>query len=62
MGATTAMFIDGPGNEANTTFAALPERTYVLDGMQVVYQSGPGPFGYSLEEPRKVLRELLSEK
>lgn len=62
MAATTTMLIDGPGNEANTAFAALPERVYVLDGLKVAYQSGPGPHEYSLEEPRMVLEELLSKK
>lgn len=62
MGAVTTMLIDGPGNEVNTAFAALPERTYVLNGSQVVYQSGPGPFEYSLDGPRKALDELLSQK
>ena len=42
--------VDGMNNEACSTYAAFPERLYVLQKGQVALQGGMGPMDYSVEE------------
>jgi len=42
--------VDRMDNAANTAYAALPERLYVVQDGKIIYAGEPGPFGYNLEE------------
>ena len=51
--------VDTIDNQADTLFAAWPERIYILGaGGRVVYKGDMGPFGYHPEDAEKALLAL----
>ena len=50
--------VDPMDDRANTAFAALPERIYVVLDGRIAYQGGLGPFDYKIEE----VAEFLSKR
>jgi len=44
------ILVDPMDDRANIAFAALPERLYVVQDGQIVYQGGLGPFDYKISE------------
>lgn len=43
--------IDDMSNEVNEAYAAHPDRLYLIDQAgTIVYQGGPGPFGFKSDE------------
>lgn len=42
--------VDGMANKACSTYAAFPERLYILQNGKVALQGGMGPMDYSVEE------------
>ncbi len=52
-----ALLVDTLSNEANTKYAAWPERLYVIVDDVIVYKGGPGPFGYVLSDVQKWLAD-----
>ena len=52
--------IDSLDNPAEKTFAAWPERIYILGpGGKVLYKGGMGPFGFDVDAGEKALVERL---
>jgi len=47
---STEIFVDSMEDETNKVYAALFERLYVIQSNQIVYQGGPGPFKYDLDD------------
>lgn len=52
------ILVDPMDDRANHSYAALPERLYVISEGRVVYQGGLGPFGYSIEEVEELLSKM----
>jgi hypothetical protein len=51
MGTETTILVDDIRNTANATYAAWPERIYVIDtDGRIVYKGGIGPFYFDPEE------------
>jgi len=44
------ILVDPMDDRANIAYAALPERLYVVQDGQIVYQGGLGPFDYKISE------------
>lgn len=44
------ILVDPMDDRANIAYAALPERLYVVQDGQIVYQGGLGPFDYKIPE------------
>jgi len=44
------ILVDPMDDRANIAFAALPERLYVVQDGQIIYQGGLGPFDYKISE------------
>lgn len=42
------VLLDKLDDAANKAFAALPERLYIVNGGNVVYKGGQGPFRYKV--------------
>jgi len=42
--------VDPMDDRANIAYAALPERLYVVQDGQIIYQGGLGPFDYNISE------------
>ena len=53
------LLVDGIENSVAVTFAARPERLYILESDKVVYRGGEGPRQYDLEEMNQTLHELM---
>jgi len=54
--------IDSMQNQAETAYAAWPERLYVVaQGGRIVYRGGLGPFHFDLEEMEEALSAHLAE-
>jgi len=51
------LVVDSIDNSANRAYAAWPERLYVIVDGVVVFKSGPGPFGYVLDDVRAWLED-----
>ncbi|KAL8178639.1 UNVERIFIED_CONTAM: Type I iodothyronine deiodinase [Gekko kuhli] len=51
--------LDTMENLSSSKYAALPERLYVLQRGKIVYKGGVGPWNYSPQEVREVLKQLL---
>jgi hypothetical protein len=49
--------VDPINNAANIAYGANPERLYILQGGQVRYRGGVGPFEYHLSEVRDWLHQ-----
>lgn len=56
------LFLDTMDNKANETFAALPERLYVLHNDRVSYIGGLGPLLYCVSEVENWLRAFAMSK
>uniref|UniRef100_A0A803ST90 Iodothyronine deiodinase n=2 Tax=Anolis carolinensis TaxID=28377 RepID=A0A803ST90_ANOCA len=54
-----SVVMDTMENLSSSTYAALPERLYVLQGGNIVYKGGVGPWNYNPQEVREVLEKLL---
>ncbi len=52
------LVVDSIDNSANRAYAAWPERLYIIVDGVVVFKSGPGPFGYVLDDVRKWLEHF----
>uniref|UniRef100_A0A7N4V516 Iodothyronine deiodinase n=2 Tax=Sarcophilus harrisii TaxID=9305 RepID=A0A7N4V516_SARHA len=50
--------LDTMDNLTSRSYAALPERFYVLLEGRILFKGGPGPWHYDPEEVRKVLEKL----
>jgi len=48
-------------NKASVTYAALPERLYVVLDGKIIYEGAQGPFGYSLPEVERCLQKFIRE-
>lgn len=58
----TAYYADSTKDETRLAFAAYPERLYVLAGDgTVVYQGGPGPFNYNMDELATWLKHFRAD-
>jgi len=44
------ILVDPMDDRANIAYAALPERLYVVQDGQIIYQGGLGPFDYNISE------------
>jgi len=44
------ILVDPMDDRANIAYAALPERLYIVQDGQIVYQGGLGPFDYKISE------------
>lgn len=54
------VLVDAPDNPTERTYAALPERVYLVDERgKVAYKGKPGPWGYDLDEVEWALRQFL---
>jgi len=53
------VLVDTMENKVNLAFGAWPERLYVLNKGKVVYQGGPGPFQYDIDELEQFLENAL---
>lgn len=49
-------------DSANRSYAAWPERLYIIVDGVIVYKSGPGPFGYVLDDVRSWLEKHVVGK
>jgi hypothetical protein len=59
LGYRIPLAIDSIDNRADRSFAAWPERIYVLGPQgKVLYKGGMGPFGFHPDEAEKVLASL----
>jgi hypothetical protein len=44
------ILVDPMDDRANLAYAALPERLYIVQDGQLIYQGGLGPFDYKISE------------
>jgi len=51
------ILVDGMENLASKSYAALPERLYVVFNGIIIYEGGMGPFGYNIAEVEEVLNK-----
>lgn len=60
---TMPTLIDREDNVVNYTYAAWPDRLYIVgvDG-KIAYQGGPGPKGFKVDEVEKWLKDNLQKK
>ena len=57
------VLVDGMDDPAARSYAAFPDRLYILGSdSRVAFQGGRGPRGFSVEEMTKTLAELLLRK
>lgn len=47
---TAPLYIDLMDNNTASAYDALPERLYIIENGRIVYQGGPGPFEYYLQD------------
>lgn len=53
--------VDTMENEATKEYAAFPERLYVIQQGQIVYEGGTGPYNYDLTEVQRWLEEYRAK-
>jgi type I thyroxine 5'-deiodinase len=54
------MVLDEMSNEADESYAALPERLYMLDAQgRIRYRSGPGPWGFDVDAWEASIRAAI---
>lgn len=53
------LLVDPISNRVNDAFSARPERLYILLEDTVVYQGGPGPFEYNIDQMQKYLESFI---
>lgn len=46
---------------ANLAYGASPERLYIIRDSKIVYQGGPGPMSYSVNEVRAWLENYAGK-
>lgn len=57
---TIPCLVDDMKNTAQKAYAGWPDRLYVIDaGGKVVYQGGPGPRGFRVDDAEAALGKLL---
>lgn len=55
--------LDDMDNSTDAAYAAMPERLYVIDKLgRVAYQSGPGPWGFDIENWRCAIGQITQKK
>ena len=60
LGFTMPSVIDGMDDSVGLSYAAWPERLYLIDqDGNVAWRCGPGPFGFDPEGLETAIRELL---
>lgn len=57
------MVVDEIDNRTGNAYAAAPDRLYVVDRQgRIVYQGGPGPFGFNPSEMEQSLLLMLLDE
>lgn len=56
------LVVDTATDEAMTKYAAWPERLYIVVDDVIVYKSGPGPFGYVLDDVKSWLEVKFGKR
>ncbi len=52
--------LDEFGNSTESAYTAWPDRLYVIDAAgRVAYKSRPGPFGFSAEQLKAAIQEVV---
>lgn len=59
---TAPVYVDQMDNAIEGVFMAHPERLVIIDGDQIAFIGGVGPFNYSVEKTESALIELLEKK
>ena len=60
---TLPLLVDGMDDAVSETFAAWPERIYIIRADRLIgYQGGPGPWGFDPDEATTALEELLLKR
>lgn len=58
----TPVMVDTMENEATKAYAAFPERLFIVQQGQVVYEGGTGPYNYDLTEVQRWLEEYRDKQ
>jgi len=53
------LYVDLMDNNTALAYEAHPERLYVIQNGVIVYQGGPGPYGYKISQMEKFLENLF---
>ncbi|KAL9989028.1 hypothetical protein ACROYT_G003536 [Oculina patagonica] len=61
-GCPAPVLVDTMENEASKAYAAFPERLYVIQQGQIVYEGGTGPYHYDLTEVQRWLEEYRAKQ
>ncbi|KAL9989031.1 hypothetical protein ACROYT_G003539 [Oculina patagonica] len=56
------VMVDTWNNEATEAYGAFPERLFILQQGQIVYEGGTGPYNYVLPEVRSWLEEYKAKQ
>ncbi|KAL9989038.1 hypothetical protein ACROYT_G003546 [Oculina patagonica] len=56
------VMVDTWSNEATEAYGAFPERLFILQQGQIVYEGGTGPYNYVLPEVRSWLEEYQAKQ
>ena len=59
---TAPVYVDQMDNAIEGVFMAHPERLVIIDGDQIAFIGGVGPFDYSVEKTESALIEFLEKK
>ena len=57
-----SLMVDTMLNAVNIAYGAVPIRLYVIQNGQIVYEGGPGPIKYRMDEVRSWLRNYQVSK
>lgn len=55
------IMVDTMEDEATKAYGAFPERLFIIQQGQIVYEGGMGPYNYDLNEVTKWLEKWRSE-
>ena len=55
------VMVDTMEDEATQAYSAFPERLFIIQQGQIVYEGGMGPYNYDLTEVRRWLEKWKSE-
>jgi len=55
------VMVDTMEDEATQAYGAFPERLFIIQQGQIVYEGGMGPYNYDLTEVRRWLEKWKSE-
>ena len=61
-GCPAPVMVDTMENEATKAYAAFPERLFIVQQGQIVYEGGTGPYNYDLTEVRQWLEEYRDKQ